>query len=316
MAEATLPINLADPALGAAPIAVSDDFFAPARRMLDASEPRFVPGLYDAHGKWMDGWESRRRREGDRDWCVLRIRPGRIERVVIDTRHFIGNFPAAAALEAACCNGDPGVDDWRPLLSRSTLGADAVHEFAVSSDASWTHLRLTIFPDGGVARLRALGIPDHPVKAGNGLPDLLDGGAAVHCNDMHFGHMDNLLAAAAPESMADGWETRRRREPGNDFVILRLGRPGRIRAALVDTAFFKGNYPARCSLRGARLGSAVLDIAASADWPGLLPPLRLGPDFLHRFDWQLRDIGVVDHVRLDIYPDGGVARLRLPGEPA
>jgi allantoicase len=309
-------INLAAPEAGAAILAVSDDFFAAARRMLDPAEPQFIAGLYDANGKWMDGWESRRRRDAGHDHCTLRIRPGVIERLVIDTRHFIGNYPASCEVEACHVEGDPAADTaWFELLPQSRLGPDTVHEFAPVRHQPVTHLRLHIYPDGGVARLRAFGKPRHPMPAPDCWSDLSSGGKALGCNDQHFGHMDNLLKPDAPQSMADGWETRRRREPGNDYVILRMGRAGRIRCALVDTAFFRGNFPARCSLRGVLLGDAPLPAPeVTAGWPLVLPPLALGADQVHRFEEQLLDAGPVDHVRLDIFPDGGVARLRLLGE--
>jgi len=142
------------------------------------------------------------------------------------------------------------------------------------------------------------------------------GGQALECNNMHFGDMSNLLSNRPVANMGDGWETRRRRHPGNDWVILKLARKGAIRRIEVDTAFFRGNYPARCALKGATPGANVDMAKESADWGVILPQVALGPDQLHIFENQLSDAGPVTHVRLDIYPDGGVARLRLLGMPA
>jgi len=311
--------NLADPRCGAAVIEISDEFFAPAKRMLCADDPVFFPDRYDAHGKWMDGWESRRRRDAGHDHCVLRLCPGVIHGVDIDTRHFIGNYPAAAAVLACHASADPdAASAWEELVPRTELGPDRHHFIAVDSAAEWTHVRLHIFPDGGVARFRVYGHSTVPCATNDGWIDLAGralGGRAVWCNDMHFGHMDNLIAPHAASSMADGWETRRRRSPGNDAVILQLAQPGVIRRIEVDTAWFRGNYPARVGFRAARLGAEKLQPEQSVRWAVLMDPLALGPDQLHVFARQLRAPGYVSHVRMDIYPDGGVSRLRLLGEP-
>ncbi len=320
-AEGQACVNLADPALGAAVIRVSDDFFAAAKRMLAASEPVFVPGRYDEHGKWMDGWESRRRRDEGHDSCLLRICPGMIHEVDIDTTHFTGNFPPAASIEACRAEGDPGATaGWREILPRTPLQGDSHHRLCVAERGPWTHLRLHIYPDGGVARLRVYGIPENAgaARADPGWADLAcadNGGEALDCNDMHFGHMSNLLKPGAAADMGDGWETRRRRKPGNDWVLLRLGEAGRIRRVEVDTDFFKGNHPAACSLRGCLAEGGPERAGDPSDWPLILPRVALGPDQLQVFQREVRDVGTVSHVRFDIFPDGGVARLRLLGEP-
>jgi allantoicase len=316
-------LNLADPELGGAVIQVSDEFFAPAKRMLFATEPEFFPELFDQHGKWMDGWESRRRRDDGHDYCVLRICPGVIYGVDINTAHFTGNFAPAASLQACCLDGDPvATTRWKELLPRVVLSADQHHFLRIEDRNTWTHLRLNIYPDGGVARLRVYGAPRQPdsgERSGRRWVDLAcaeAGGQALVCNDMHFGHMHNLLKASVPESMADGWETRRRRTPGNDWVILRLGQTGRIRRVDVDTAFFKGNYPAACTLRGTLLEGEQPEFNGSEAWPLILPRVTLGPDQSQSFRYCILEHAPVSHVRFDIFPDGGVARLRLLGEPA
>jgi len=312
-------IDLAEPGLGGAVIHISDEFFAPAKRMLNPAEPEFWPDRFDDHGKWMDGWESRRRRDGGHDHCVIRICPGIVHGVDIDTRHFTGNFPPAASLSACCVEGDPGPDTpWHELFGQVSLTGDSHRILEVPDRREWTHLKLDIFPDGGIARLRVYGKPQGRI---NRHPDWIDlvsadhGGRALACNDMHFGHMDNLLKSTPSANMGDGWETRRRREPGNDWVVLELGRAGMIGRAEVDTAHFRGNYPARCSLRGRRFGTDEYSPDRSDAWPLILPPLALGPDQLQVFERQLLTHEPVSHVRLDIYPDGGVARLRLFGVP-
>jgi len=242
-----------------------------------------------------------------------------IHRIEIDTSHFTGNYPPAASVEACRVQIEPDENTiWTELVPKADLQGDSCRVFVVRDESSWTHIRLNIYPDGGIARLRVYGEPDQAgILAGRAQwVDLLSadvGGCAIECNNMHFGHMCNLLSTAPVANMGDGWETRRRRHPGNDWVILKLGRKGRIGRVEVDTAFFQGNYPARCSLKGAGPGPDADIVQDSPGWAEILPPVALGPDQLHIFETQLRDIGNVSHVRLDIYPDGGIARLRLFG---
>jgi allantoicase len=317
-------IDLAQPRLGAEVIAASDEFFGTKERLIDPAEPVFIAGKYDDHGKWMDGWESRRKRTPGHDSCVIGICPGTIQAVDIDTSFFIGNYPPHASLDA--CNSNAPPDDrteWRELIAKTALAGNKHHYLPVADDRTWTYLRLNIYPDGGVARLRVYGVAHFDwstVPAGKwvDLAAMQHGGRALACNDMHFGHMSNLIAPGRGLNMGDGWETRRRREPGNDWVILKLGHIGRIRQVNVDTAFFKGNYPARCSLHGALLGDLPDEEvqATGTCWKPILPPVELGADQVRVFEHEVLDAGPVSHVRLDIYPDGGISRLRLLGEPA
>jgi len=315
-------INLATPERGGAICSVSDEFFAPAKRMLSAQAPIFIPDRYDAHGKWMDGWESRRKRVAGHDNCVVRICPGVIRGLEIDTSHFTGNFAPAVSIEACCVGIDPDENTiWTELVPRSELEGDSLRLFIVSDENTWSHIRLNIYPDGGIARLKVYGEPgadditldrEHWVD----LVSAVAGGRALECNNMHFGDMRNLISGLPVANMGDGWETRRRRHPGNDWVILELGHNGRVARVEVDTAFFRGNYPARCSLKGAAPAAGADLVAESVNWAEILPPVGLGPDQMHVFERQVRDTGDVTHVRLDIYPDGGIARLRLLGLPS
>jgi allantoicase len=314
-------IQLEQPRLGSRVVFATDDFFAPKERLIAATAPVFIPDKYDDHGKWMDGWESRRKRDAGHDYCVLRLgTPGVIHGLDIDTSHFTGNFPPAASVDACVCKSDMPADDgdWFELLPRVDLGGDAHHFIPVSNNRIVTHLRLNIFPDGGIARLRVYGEirPDKARIDGNGEIDLLaleHGGRALACSDEHYGSMHNLNVAGRGINMGDGWETARRRGPGNDWVILALGLPGMIERVELDTAFFKGNYPDRAEIRAARVLGTGDWRAESERWPILLPQLKLAADTVHRFRDELQQVGAVSHVRLNIYPDGGVSRLRLFG---
>jgi len=317
-------INLADARLGAEAIACSDDFFAPMARLIDASPAVFVTGKYDANGKWMDGWESRRRRGAGHDWCVVRLaRPGRIAGVDIDTSFFTGNYPPAASLDGCALGDDPdAAGSWQAVLPAAPLQGNQHHLLALPERARETvfsHLRLNILPDGGIARLRVYGRPAGRVEANaDGLFDLaaaLNGAYAVAWNDSHYGHPDNLLRPGRGVDMGDGWETRRRREPGFDWAIIALGAAGRISRIDVDTAHFKGNFPDRCSLQGGfapGVGERAL-IAQSQFWPTLLPETKLAADHQHEFSSEVVAHQPITHVRLNLHPDGGVSRLRLWG---
>jgi allantoicase len=330
--------DLAQPRLGSQVVYATDDFFADKARLIEPSEPVFIEGKFDDNGKWMDGWESRRKRIPGHDYCILRLGlPGIIHGVDIDTRHFTGNFPPAASIEA-CFSADEIPDDtlWQNILSNTELCGDSHHYLEVTSPKTVSHLRLNIYPDGGIARLRVYGEIRRDWDAvgstvsGTDPIDLValeNGGRALLCNDEHFGSMHNLNVAGRGVNMGDGWETARRRTPGNDWVILRLGNPGDISEVEIDTAHFKGNYPDRASLRGARLGGTDSTELENSDlgnsdlgkkseqWPLLLPQAKLEMDRIHTFRDELQPIGAITHVRLDIFPDGGVSRLRLRGLP-
>jgi allantoicase len=316
-------LNLAQPRLGAAVVYASDDFFAPKERLIDPRPPVFIADKYDDNGKWMDGWESRRKREPGHDAAIVRLgRRGRLRAVDIDTSHFTGNYPAAASLEGCLSEGDVSDEaaTWRELVPRTELTGDSHHVIGITDDGVYTHLRLNIYPDGGVARLRVFGEVevDWREEAAVGEIDLAAlglGARAVGWSDAHYGSPDNILAPGRGVDMGDGWETRRRRGPGNDWIVIALAHPGEITRVMVDTAHYKGNYPAACTLRAALVTGAddqSLE-AESAAWPLLLPEQPLDPDAEHAFALAPPGPGPVSHVRLDIFPDGGVSRLRLIG---
>jgi allantoicase len=315
-------IRLEQPRLGSRVVCASDDFFAPKERLIQPQEPVFVADRYDDHGKWMDGWESRRRREPGHDDCIVRLGvPGVIRGIDIDTRFFTGNFPTAASVDA-CHSGDeiPGDDaGWFELVSRTDLLGNAHHYLPVAAGSAVTHLRLNIYPDGGVARLRIFGevvreATDFETGQQYDLLAIENGGRAIMCSDEHYGSMHNLNLPGRGLNSGDGWETARRRGPGNDWVVLALGRPGRVQRIEIDTAHFKGNYPDRARVLAARQDGKSFDIDDSRRWPVLLPEVKLGPDAVHYFDTEFEDAGPVTHVRLDIFPDGGVSRLRIFAE--
>jgi len=297
-------VDLASERLGGEAVETNDDFFAPKENLVRQAEPVFKPDEYTDHGKWMDGWESRRRREPGHDWCIVKLGlPGVVDGVVVDTAFFTGNYPEACSIDARDGDGD-----WTEILPKSNLQGDAKNRFAIAGGDRFTHLRLNIYPDGGVARLRVYGrvVPDWTHVSGEvDLACVANGAAVRDCSDAHFGARHNLILPDDAVNMGDGWETRRRRGPGNDWAIVELGKPGRITRAVVDTTHFKGNAPGSCSVE-------VLD--AGGQWHTALAETKLQPNTVHAFD-DLAETPVAVRARLNIFPDGGVARLRLFGTP-
>jgi allantoicase len=316
--------NLAGERFGAAVVAANDEFFAPKEALIKPSAPEWREGLYTERGKWMDGWETRRRRTPGFDWAIIRLGlPGIVRGVVIDTSYFTGNYPPRASLEACNIFGTPSLErltseetPWRPLLTTVDLEGNAINTFAVEDEQRITHVRLNIFPDGGVARLRVHGdvTPDERVFSSTRDVDLaaLEHGAfVVSCSDMHYGHRQNLILPGHSTHMGDGWETKRRRGAGHDWSIVRLARRGLIERVELSTDHFKGNAPGSCMLECC---DAPLDEPFDAEcvaWNALVGNSALLPHTRHAFD--IAAPRVATHVRLNIYPDGGVARLRLFG---
>ena len=323
MAEGRHPfhewVQLEQPRLGTVVTYATDEFFGAKERLIDPQAPEFVDGKYDDHGKWMDGWESRRKRGPGHDFCIVRLGvPGVVHGVDIDTRFFTGNFPPQASIDACVSDEDVPQGEWREVLPRTDLQGDRHHYLAVESDAIWTHLRLNIYPDGGIARLRIFGEVRSEVAASDAVIDLAaleNGGRAIACSDEHYGSMHNLNLAGRGVNMGDGWETARRRGPGNDWVILALGQPGTIEQIEIDTAHFRGNYPDRVSVAAALFPADEEVTVASGRWQTVLPESKLAMDAQHTFSSELQHRGPVSHVLMSIYPDGGVSRLRILGRP-
>ncbi|ENX41902.1 allantoicase [Acinetobacter sp. NIPH 2100] len=312
--------NLADARIGASIVSCSDEFFAEAARMLQSTPAQFIEGKYDDHGKWMDGWETRRKREAGYDWCIVHLGvTGMISGFDIDTSFFTGNYPASASIEG-CYAPDNELDDveWTPLLENSVLSPDQHHFFDCAAQTV-THIRINIFPDGGIARLRVYGrvVVDHVDTTQQiDLIGLKNGGRIVAFSDAHFGHPNNLLSPDRGLNMGDGWETKRRRAPGFDWCIIALGQTGQIEKIEVDTAYFKGNFPAFCSIQAAYVENATDAqlIPQSMFWPFLLEQQPLTMDNIHEYVAEVLGQQKVNYIRLNMIPDGGISRIRLWGK--
>lgn len=327
-------INLADLAsarVGGRAVACNDDFFAPKANLVKPEPPVFIPGKYTPRGKWMDGWESRRRRVPGHDWCIVQLgMRGVVRGVNIDTSHFTGNYPSHASIEAVDLPGGlrPAVYEnegapWTTILEKTALRGNGDNLFAISDHRPWTHVRLSIYPDGGVARLRVFGevaVDWDRVAPGNKIVDLAlitNGGLFLTASDLHYGTRGALIMPGRAKNMGDGWETRRRRGPGHDWAIVRLGAPGNISKIEIDTNHFKGNYPDRASLEGVMAPNVIAENLAGMNWSTILPETKMAPNKRHFFAGkQLQANGPFSHVRLNMFPDGGISRLRVHGSLA
>ncbi|MET0406075.1 MAG: allantoicase [Cystobacter sp.] len=322
-------IDLAAEKVGGRTLYANDEFFAPKENLLKPGRGVFIPDKYTEFGKWMDGWETRRKRVPGHDFCILQLGlPGTIRGVNVDTNHFLGNFPEYASVDALEVHGDVSPESlvdaaWTPIVPRTRLHGGTQNYLPVASEARWTHVRLNIFPDGGVARFRVHGVvrPDlERLRAGD-LVDLAaaeNGGIVVTCNDSFFGPKDNLILPGRAPTMGDGWETRRKRVPGFDWIVVKLAVPGTVQRLEVDTNHYKGNFPDTCSLEGCVLKEDLLDFANAKDiaWKEILPRTKLQASHRHFYEEELREKGPFTHVRLNIFPDGGISRLRIHGRVA
>jgi allantoicase len=299
--------DLASRELGGGVVAANDELFAARENLIKAEPPVFRPHTFGPKGQIMDGWETRRRREPGSDHAIVRLGcPGIVRRVIIDTAFFTGNYPPEASVEGCGVEGYPSPEelaraDWTPLVEPSLLAGDTAHEFSVDDQRRFTHVRLSIFPDGGVARLRVFG---EVVADPRWLPPTFDLAALEHgarildCSNSFYSTPNNLIKPGLARVMGEGWETSRRRDDGNDWVSLQLACAGRPVLAEIDTTHFVGNAPGWAGLTG--------------DGATLLPRTRLQPDTRHRFALTGQE---ASQVRLDVFPDGGVGRLRLYGAP-
>ncbi|MCB9297105.1 MAG: allantoicase [Lewinellaceae bacterium] len=353
--------DLAAEKLGGKVLYATDDFFAEKENLIKPGRGVFIPDKYTDRGKWMDGWESRRKRTPGHDWCIIQLATaGRLHGFDIDTNHFLGNHPPFASVDAVYAPGagldallDEGLN-WTEVLPQSPLAPGSQNWYACHPGSAglqaregfirqphpgsaglqareggtrqpqnnevFTHLKLHIYPDGGVARFRAYGevFKDWTTVAPEELVNLaaaVNGARALLCNDMFFSSMHNLLLPGRGENMGDGWETKRNRTPNNrDWIIVRLAAPGRVKKVMVDTCHFKGNYPDRCSLEGCFCPDDERVKNDEAHWMLLMDEQKLSAHREHFFEREVLHAPPVTHVRFNIFPDGGVSRLQVYGK--
>ncbi len=315
-------INLADPRIGSKIIYKTDDFFAPAHRILKTDSPVFKDGLFDKHGKWMDGWETRRRRSKGFDYIILKLgKPGKIFDIDINTTYFNGNQPTHASVEGCFIKNKPSKKTkWIQLLGKKRLGANRNHSFKSQNKSVFNYIKLNIFPDGGVARLRLYGKIEMEKNFSSNkninLTSVLNGASIIGCNNEHFGRAENIIAPGKGKNMGDGWETRRSRGKNFDWLIIKFGKPGLIKRLEIDTHHFKGNYPDTCSIQTANISKDLSNksiVNNSKNWKIIINKSKLSAHKKHIFKKFLVKRNKENYLRINIYPDGGISRIRAFG---
>jgi len=313
-------LDLASERLGGTVLYANDDYFAEKENLLKPGKAVWKEHEYTDRGKWMDGWESRRKRTPGYDFAIIRLGlRGIVRGVVVDTSFFRGNYPAQCSIEACEMRPESGVEsllsddvNWIEILPKSDLNGDSENLFPIESPYAYTHLRLAIYPDGGVARLRVHGeaVPDWRREGGLSIETDLaaaeHGADVLECSDMFFGPKHNLIMPGRAVNMSDGWETKRRRGPGHDWVIVKLAASGILRRVEIDTNHFKGNFPDTCSIEGT-------ESLEGGQWIEVLPRTKLQAHTRHLFAEELLHRGPLTHLRLNVFPDGGVSRMRVFG---
>ena len=316
-------IDLAQSRLGSKIVYKTDEFFAPAKRIISPWAPVFKEGVFDRHGKWMDGWETRRKRTKGYDYLILKFgKPGVINKVDIDTSFFSGNHPNQISLQACTCNKK--IPDkktiWTTIIKKSRTKANRHHFFNIKSKSFFTHIKLNIFPDGGVARIRIYGsmkIKKKFEKKTLNLTSVLNGAVPIVCNNEHFGRAENILAPGTGKNMGDGWETRRSRGKNFDWIIIKCATAGKINKIQIDTHHFKGNYPEKCSIQAAYIKNKISEnniVKKSKIWNLLLNKVKLHAHKKHNFKNKLMKNKKVNYIRINIFPDGGISRIRVFGK--
>jgi len=316
-------IDLAQSRLGSKIVYKTDEFFAPAKRIINPWPPVFKEGVFDKRGKWMDGWETRRKRFKGHDYLILKLgKPGKIDKVDIDTSYFSGNQPSKISLQACFStkNLPRKNSKWVTILKKKSIKANSHHFFNIKNKSTFTHVKLIIYPDGGIARLRIYGSMQTKKKFGKkiiNLTSVLNGATPIACNNEHFGRGENILAPGTGKNMGDGWETRRSRGKNFDWLILKCASVGKISKIQIDTHHFKGNYPDKCSLQAAYLNTKISDrdiVNSSRKWKLLLNKVKLYAHKKHNFQNILMKNKKVNYIKINIFPDGGISRIRAFGK--
>ena len=317
-------IDLAQSRIGSRIVYKTDEFFAPAKRIINPWPPIYKEGVFDKHVKWMDGWETRRKRIKGYDFLILKFgKPGLIKKIDVDTSYFSGNHHNQISLQA--CKSKKNKPDiktkWITIIKKSKTKANSHHFFNIKNKNYFTHIKLNIFPDGGVARLRVFGSIKIKNKTQNkiqNLTSIINGAVPIACNNEHFGRAENILAPGIGKNMGDGWETRRSRGNNFDWIIIKCSSPGKINKIQVDTHHFKGNYPDKCSLQAAYIPTKISGnniVKKSNKWPHILNKVKLYAHKKHNFKNKKMKNKKINYIRINIFPDGGISRIRAFGKP-
>ncbi|CAK9440450.1 uncharacterized protein LODBEIA_P45500 [Lodderomyces beijingensis] len=308
-------------------VSFSDEWFAQAENLIKPKAPIRDATRFVYAGAWYDGWETRRHNTEEADWVIFKfgVSSARLIACEVDTAFFNGNHAPFVSVEAIQ-NFDGDLSnvkdaDWETIIPKSECGPSQKHFFARDQETqkNYTHARLRMYPDGGIARFRLYGsvVPVTSKSSNESVVDyasVKNGGVAIRVSDQHFGTADNILLPGRGHDMSDGWETKRSRTPGHtDWVIVRLGAPAKLQEIVVDTAHFRGNFPQKINVAGALVESED-DIENADCWKTIVPDSKTTADKEHFF--KVIDDSTFSHVKLTIIPDGGVKRFRVFGVQA
>ncbi|GAB7344534.1 hypothetical protein MBLNU457_2360t1 [Dothideomycetes sp. NU457] len=326
-------VDLISKPLGSRILGFSDEWFAAADNLTTPTPPIRKAGVFTYAGAWYDGWETRRHNPEAFDWVIFRlgVASGRVKGVEIDTAFFNGNHAPEVAVQGCFATDEREEEikskdfaEWETILPKHECGPSQRHAWLLAKETpkQYTHVRLQMFPDGGIARFRLFGsvVPVLPQSVDEvfDLAATVNGGVALKCSDQHFGTKDNLLLPGRGVDMGDGWETKRSRGVHIDWVIIKLGLPGVIEKLVVDTAHFRGNFPKKVQVFAAEANHGNVPEHDDHDaWVQVLAPTETGPDKEHEYTGdalqQVKD-KVYAYVKLVIIPDGGVKRIRVFGK--
>ncbi|KAF2747039.1 Allantoicase [Sporormia fimetaria CBS 119925] len=318
--------------LGSRVLAFSDEWFAEASNLITPTPPIRKPGYFVHSGAWYDGWETRRHNQEPFDWVIIKlgVASGKVAGVEIDTAHFNGNHAPEIAVQGTFATSEADEEKikskdyagWETILDKQECGPNQRQAWMLEriTEKAYTHVRLLMYPDGGIARFRLYGnaVPVFPQDVSEvfELSATVMGGVATSCSDQHFGTKDNLLLPNRGINMGDGWETKRTRGEHVDWVIVRLGAKGEIDHVVVDTLHFRGNYPQKVQVFAGDFEKEPRH--DESGWVEILEPQKSGPDLEKVYKEELKEVKgrKYGYAKLVIIPDGGVSRFRVFGRRA
>ena len=317
-------LNLIDLALirnGAEIISFSNDFLGQAENLLKSEPINYDENLYDENGKIYDGWGSKRSRNIDNeDWVIIKLgNIGKINLINIDTTFFSNNSPMFVSLEGVLLDKEEIFEEdnikWQTILKPVNVQPDKQNIFFIEENKSINYVRLRIYPDGGISRLRLFGVPDL-IESEESLDyaSIINGGKVILSSDTYYGHMNNLIKPHVPLNSNDGWGTMRRRNDGNDWIIVKLGKTINLEEILINTQHFIGNFPEFCKVESLNdIKLTDLEVFKTKKWQLLRDDYKMFAGHEHRIT-KFEHNDQVSHIKISIYPDGGISRVKIIGK--
>ncbi|KAG0373983.1 Allantoicase [Mortierella sp. AD032] len=311
--------ELASSAKGGKVLETSDELFGEGFHLIQDGPAIEDKNRETESGFWKDGWETRRHNKDTHHTAIIQLAfAGTIAGFDIDTSFFDGSHPSYASVEACLIvKGIKDTYEWKQVLPKVPLNGNSHHFYGIeATDEVYTHLKLNMYPDGGIARLRVYGnvSPIFPEeKTVFDLASLANGARVIKTSDDRYGKPANIILPTAGVNTRDGWQTRRSRVKGHhDWVEIKLGATGLLETLQVDTTHFRGNNPDFVSLDACASAYNDVQYDPEVQWVSLLSKSEVHADKKNVFDLEKTGDSYT-HVRLNIFPDGGISRLRVFG---